>query len=161
MMTNYSIETKENFTVLGVGTELKSDYTDYAGINNEKTTFWNDMVNKGIIDKLKSIATNDYLFIVNEAVNNKMMHYVGVMTNETLPEATRQIEFPSSEYLVVEGEAQSEKELSDLLTGRAFGEVLPSNSDISYVGGPNTAVIKENNEDLVYGEMWIPIVKNN
>lgn len=59
MMTNYSLETKENFTVLGVGTELKSDYTDYAGINNEKTVFWNDMVNKGIIDKLKSIATND------------------------------------------------------------------------------------------------------
>ena len=43
MMTNYSLETKENFTVLGIGTELKSDYTDYAGINNEKTAFWNDM----------------------------------------------------------------------------------------------------------------------
>ena len=38
---------------------------------------------------LKAVATNDYIFIVNEAVNNKMMHYAGVMTEESLPEATR------------------------------------------------------------------------
>ena len=39
-MTNYTLEEKESFfTVTGFGTELKSDYTDFAGINKENQTF--------------------------------------------------------------------------------------------------------------------------
>lgn len=29
-MANYTIEEKDSFTVLGIGTELKSHYTDFA-----------------------------------------------------------------------------------------------------------------------------------
>ncbi len=29
-MKNYTLEEKEGFNVLGIGTELRSDYTDYA-----------------------------------------------------------------------------------------------------------------------------------
>ncbi|KHF35885.1 hypothetical protein CM49_01823 [Paenibacillus sp. P1XP2] len=29
-MKNYTLEEKESFNVLGIGTELRSDYTDYA-----------------------------------------------------------------------------------------------------------------------------------
>ena len=39
-MANYTLEEKDSFTVLGIGTELKSDYTDFAGINKEKADFW-------------------------------------------------------------------------------------------------------------------------
>ena len=67
------------------------------------------------LDKLKTVATNDYIFVVNEAVNNKMMHYAGVMTEETLPEATRLIQFPKGEYIVVKGEANTDEELSNKL----------------------------------------------
>ena len=38
-MKNYSIEEKDSFIVLGIGTEIKSEYTDFAGINKEKKTF--------------------------------------------------------------------------------------------------------------------------
>jgi hypothetical protein len=65
---------------LGIGTDLKSDYTDFAGINKEKADFWCEVHQDGRLDTLKAIATNDYIFAVNEAVNNKMMQYAGVMT---------------------------------------------------------------------------------
>lgn len=159
-MTNYSLEKKDSFTVLGFGIELKSDYTDQASINKEKANFWQAVNQDGRLDKLKSIATNDYIFIVNEAVNNKMMHYAGVMTEESLPEATRLIEFPKGEYIVVKGEANTDEELSNKLTGKAFGEVLMEVTDVSYVGGPNTAVVMGQQNGLVYGEMWIPVVRN-
>ena len=90
-MTNYTIEEKESFTVLGIGTEIKSHYTDFVGVNEEKSAFWKKVNEDGTLDTLKSIATNDYLFVVNEAINNKMMHYVGVITDTELPEATRMI----------------------------------------------------------------------
>ena len=158
-MANYTLEEKDSFTVLGIGTELKSDYTDYAGITKEKADFWRAVQQDGRLDKLKSIATNDYIFAVNEAVNNKMMHYAGVMTEVSLPEASRVIQFPKGEYLVVKGEAETSEALSNMLTGIAFGQVLPEAKDFAYVGGPNTSVEVGQRNGIVFGEMWIPVVR--
>lgn len=158
-MTNYKLEEKDGFRVLGIGIELKSDYTDYAGINKEKGDFWGAIKEDGRLNALKAIATNDYIFSVNEAVNNKMMHYAGVMTEATVPEESRDIQFPKGEYLVVEGEGNTADELSNNLAGIAFGKVLPEVKDFAYVGGPNAAVIMGNRNGLVFGEMWIPVVK--
>ncbi|GIN88895.1 transcriptional regulator [Heyndrickxia sporothermodurans] len=158
-MTDYILEEKDSFTVLGIGTELKSHYTDFAGINKEKEDFWNAVKQNGSLDTLKEIATNDYIFAVNEAVNNKMMHYAGVMTEETIPEATRVIQFPKGEYLVVKGEGKTSDELSNKLTGIAFGKALPEAKDFAYVGGPNTTVEMGQRNGLVFGEMWIPVVR--
>jgi len=158
-VANYSLEEKNSFTVLGIGTELKSHYTDYVGINKEKVDFWQAINQDGTLNKLKAIATNDYIFVVNEAVNNKMMHYAGIMSEESSPEASRLIQFPKGEYIVVKGEAHTDEELSNKLTSIAFGEVLREVTDVSYVGGPNAAVVMGQRDGLVYGEMWIPVVR--
>jgi len=158
-MANYTLEEKDSFTVLGFGTELKSDYTDYAGITKEKGDFWQTVKQDGTLDTLKAVATNDYIFAVNEAVNNKMMHYAGVMTEKSLPDATRMIQFPKGEYIVVKGEAGNSEQLSNLLTGIAFGQVLPEVKDVAYVGGPNASVEMGKRDGLVFGEMWIPVVR--
>lgn len=158
-MADYMLEEKDSFIVLGIGTELKSDYTDYAGITKEKADFWQAVKQEGKLDTLKAIATNDYIFIVNEAVNNKMMHYVGVMTEQSLPEADRMIQFPKGEYLVVKGESKSTDELQNMLTGIAFGQILPEAKNFAYVGGPNTVVEMGQQNGLLLGEMWIPVVR--
>lgn len=158
-MANYMLEEKDSFIVLGIGTELQSDYTDYAGINKEKADFWEAVKQDGRLDTLKTIAANDYIFAVNEAVNNKMMHYAGVMTEASVPEATRVIQFPKGEYLVVKGEGRTAEELSNMLTGIAFGQVLPEAKNIAYVGGPNATVEMGQRNGLFYGEMWIPVVR--
>ncbi|RCX23698.1 putative transcriptional regulator YdeE [Fontibacillus phaseoli] len=158
-MQDYSFQEKDSFIVLGIGTELKSDYTDYAGINKEKEDFWSAVKQDGRLDTLKSVAANDYIFAVNEAVNNKMMHYAGVMTEASVPDATRVIQFPKGEYLVVKGEGKTAEELSSKLTGIAFGQVLPETKNFAYVGGPNATVEMGQQNGLVFGEMWIPVVK--
>ena len=158
-MADYTLEEKDSFTVLGIGTELKSNYTDFAGITKEKADFWQAVKQDGRLDTLKALATNDYIFAVNEAVNNKMMHYAGVMTEASLPEATRVIQFPKGEYLVVKGEANTAEELSNMLTGIAFGQALAEAKNVAYVGGPNTTVEMGQRNGLVFGEMWIPVVR--
>ncbi|CAH1191969.1 hypothetical protein PAECIP111892_00806 [Paenibacillus auburnensis] len=158
-MTPFTLEEKEGFTVVGLGTELKSDYTDYAGINKEKNDFWEAVSQDGRLDYLKGIAMNDYIFAVNEAVNNKMMHYAGVMTEAAAPEEARVIQFPKGPYLVVKGEAKTADELNNKLAGVAFGQALPEAKDFAYVGGPNTTALMGERDGLVYGEMWIPVVK--
>ncbi|RHW32058.1 AraC family transcriptional regulator [Lysinibacillus yapensis] len=160
-MANYTLEEKDDFIVFGLGVELKSHYTDFAGVNKEKVDFWQEISEDGTLDKLKSIASNDYIFAVNEAVNNKMMHYAGVMTKETIPaeENSRVIQFPKGQYLVVKGEAKTAGELNIQLAGIAFGQVLAEANDFAYVGGPNTTVQMGQRDGLVIGEMWIPVVK--
>lgn len=158
-MADYKLEEKDSFTVLGLGTELRSDYTDYAGINKEKEDFWQAVKQDGRLDTLKAIATNDYIFAVNEAVNNKMMHYAGVMTEASVSEESRVIQFPKGEYLVVKGEGTTFNELSNKLAGIAFGQVLPEANNFAYVGGPNTSVEMGQRNGLVFGEMWIPVVR--
>ncbi len=158
-MADYTLEEKDSFTVLGLGTELKSDYTDFAGINKEKADFWRAVKQDGRLDTLKAIATNDYIFAVNEAVNNKMMYYAGVMTEASVPEESRLIQFPKGEYLVIKGEGETADELSNKLTGIAFGQVLPEATNFAYVGGPNATVEMGQRNGLVFGEMWIPVVK--
>lgn len=158
-MENYSLEEKDRFTVLGLGTELQSDYTDFAGISKEKSDFWLAVKEDGRLDTLKAISTNDYIFAVNEAVNNKMMHYAGVMTEATVSEESRIIEFPKGEYLVVKGEGQTAEELSNKLSGIAFGQVLPEANNFAYVGGPNATVEMGQRNGYVFGEIWIPVVR--
>ncbi|WP_110932837.1 GyrI-like domain-containing protein [Paenibacillus bouchesdurhonensis] len=158
-MANYILEEKDSFIVLGIRIELQSDYTDYAGINKEKADFWEAVKQDGRLDTLKTIAANDYIFAVNEAVNNKMMHYAGVMTEASVPEATRVIQFPKGEYLVVKGEGKTSWELSNMLTGIAFGQVLPEAQNFAYVGGPNATVEMGQRNGSVFGEMWIPVVR--
>ena len=158
-MSDYTLEEKASFTVLGFGTELKSYYTDFAGLNKEKSDFWQTISQDGRLDTLKAIATNDYVFTVNEAVNNKMMHYAGVMTESLAPEEARVIQFPKGEYLVVKGEGNTADELENKLAGLAFGQVLPEAKNFAYVGGPNTTVKMGQQNGLVFGEMWVPVVK--
>lgn len=158
-MAQFTLEQKEGFTVIGLGTELKSHYTDYAGINQEKADFWQQVSQDGRLDYLKEIASNEYIFAVNEAVNNKMMHYAGVITDHTAPHEARVIEFPAGDYVVVKGEAETAEELNHTLSGIAFGQALPEAEDYAYVGGPNTTVEMGRTNGLIYGEMWIPVVK--
>lgn len=160
-MVDYTLEQKDSFIVFGLGTELMSDYTDFAGLNKEKLDFWQAVSQDGRLDTLKSIAANDYVFAVNEAVNNKLMYYAGVMT-EALPpasEESRVIQFPKGEYLVVKGEGATADELSNKLTGLAFGQVLQEARNFSYVGGPNATVVMGQRNGMFFGEMWIPIVR--
>lgn len=158
-MADYTLEQKDSFTVLGLGTELKSNYTDYVGINKEKSDFWQAVSQDGRLESLKAIATNDYIFAVNEAVNNKMMHYAGVMTEAAVPEEARVIQFPKGDYLVVKGEEKTADELNNKLAGLAFGQVLPEVKNFAYVGGPNATVEMGQRNGLIFGEMWIPVVK--
>ena len=83
----------------------------------------------------------------------------GAMAEAAAPEGARLIQFPKGEYLVVKGEGITAEELSNKLTGIAFGQALREAKDFAYVGGPNAAAEMGRQNGLVYGEMWIPVAR--
>lgn len=158
-MTTYQIETKEQFTVVGLELTIKSQFNDFAGISREKADFWQRIEADGALAELKSGAKDDCLYAVNEAVNNKMMYYAAVLPKNDTLRADRRIDFPSGPYLVVTGSAMSQDELAGQLTGAVFGEILPQLTSHRYVGGPNAIQIQTDG-DQFKGVALVPVVAN-
>ncbi|MDN3955824.1 GyrI-like domain-containing protein [Sporolactobacillus laevolacticus] len=157
-MSEYTIQTKEAFTILAYGTRLPDDY---AQIPAAKAEWWQTIINDGRWDQLRRLADNDLEFAVNEAVNNEMWYYSGVQSSAELPDSdySRAVQFPAGEYLVIAGSADKAGLLFSQLEGAAFGEVLPNATDFAYVGGPNTSVKTGETDGKINGEIWIPIVR--
>lgn len=124
-----------------------------------KTEFWDKLKADGRFNKLKTAAKDDREWSVNEVYQGKPWNYFAVEAGKSVADATRFIEFPESEYIVVAGNGDKET-LFDQLTYRAFGEVLPQITDYAYIGGPNATYRKDSGDGSFYGEFWVPVVKN-
>lgn len=160
-MTKYQLESKDAFAVIGFGTTVQygEGADKFAHITAQKQTLWQDIAADGRLDTLKKVAADHRLLAVNEAVNQEMWYYAGVISDQAAPQDAKTINFPAGEYLVVTGQAATPGELFGQLEGQVFGQVLPNTQDFAYVGGPNAAVETSVNDAGVQGEMWVPVVR--
>lgn len=157
-MANYSIEFKKSFTLTAYGFSIRSNFQDAPALQKEKAEFWGGLKADGRFGKLKAAAKDDREWSVNEVYQGKPWNYFAVEAGKAVADATRIIEFPESEYIVVAGTGDKEA-LFDQLTYRAFGEVLPQVTDYAYIGGPNATYRQGNGDGHFYGEFWVPVVK--
>jgi predicted transcriptional regulator YdeE len=157
-MTAYTLEHKPAFTLTGYGFTIQADFQDAPALMKEKSEFWGGLLADGRFDKLKKAANDAREWSVNEVYQGKPWNYFAVKTTEKITDATRLIEFPDSEYIVVSGEGDKDT-LFDQLTYRAFGEVLGQVNDYAYVGGPNATYREAKEDGSFYGEFWVPVVK--
>ncbi|MDR0299304.1 MAG: GyrI-like domain-containing protein [Streptococcaceae bacterium] len=155
-MTEYKIEHKDAFNITAYGTTIEMPY---ESIPAQKSDFWKAIEADGRWAKLKSVAKNGLEFAVNEAINGAMWYYSGVESDKEIEDATRLIEFPDGDYLILKGSAPQPGQLFAQLEGAAFSEVLGSLSDYAYTGGPNTSVQTDQKDGMFYGEIWIPLTK--
>ncbi|MDG0795125.1 GyrI-like domain-containing protein [Cohnella ginsengisoli] len=157
-MESYSVEHKASFTLTAYGFSMQSHFQDAPAMQKEKAAFWGGLKADGRFDKLKAAAKDDREWSVNEVYQGRPWNYFAVEASKSVGDATRIIEFPESEYIVVAGTGDKEA-LFDQLTYRAFGEVLSQVTDYAYIGGPNATYRKENGDGTFYGEFWVPVVK--
>jgi len=157
-MADYTIEHKRSFTLTAYGFSIQSSFQDMPALQKEKAEFWGRLKADGRFDKLKDAAKDDREWSVNEVYQGKPWNYFAVEAGKSVTDATRIIEFPESEYIVVAGYGDQET-LFDQLTYRGFGEVLPHITDYAYIGGPNATYRKDNGDGTFYGEFWVPVVR--
>lgn len=158
----YSIEPKSAFTILGFGRTVQygEGADKFAQITRQKQQLWTDVTADGRLKQLTDLAPASHLFAVNESYQNEMWYYAGVESDAKAPANARAIAFPDSQYLVVSGSAANAGQLFAQLEGEAFGQALGEIGDYAYVGGPNAAVLLEEVDGVVSGEMWIPVQKH-
>lgn len=127
-------------------------------LQKEKAEFWGRLKADGRYNKLKDAAKDDREWSVNEVYQGKPWNYFAVEAAKSVADATRIIEFPESDYIVIAGNGDKET-VFDQLTYRAFSEVLPVITDYAYIGGPNATYRNDNGDGTFYGEFWAPVVK--
>ena len=132
-MENYTLEHK--ITLTAYGFSIKSNFQGMQALQKEKAEFWGVLKADGRFDKLKDAAKDDREWSVNEVYQGKPWNYFAVEAGKSVSDATRIIEFPESEYIVVAGNGDKET-LFDQLTYRSFGC-----------------------DGTFYGEFWVPVVK--
>ena len=157
-MAEYTIEHKKFFTLTAYGFSIRSNFQDMTALQKEKAEFWGRLKADGRFDKLKVAAKDDREWSVNEVYQGKPWNYFAVEAGKSVGDATRIIEFPESEYIVVAGTGEKEA-LFDQLTYHAFGDVLPRITDYAYIGGPNATYRLDKGDGSFYGEFWVPVVK--
>lgn len=157
-MTEYKIEHRAAFQLTGYGFTIQAPFTDFAALSAEKKTFWQELADNGRFAKLKKVAADSLEWSVNEVYQGKPWNYFAVETADNVTDATRLIEFPDSDYVIVSANGDKET-LFDQLTGLAFGQVLGEISDYAYVGGPNGTYRIENADGSWSGAILIPVVK--
>jgi len=157
-MADYTLEHKKSFTLTAYGFSIRSNFQDMQAVQKEKLEFWGKLKADGRFHQLKDAAKDDREWSVNEVYQGKPWNYFAVEAGKSVPDATRIIEFPESEYIVVAGHGDKEA-LFDQLTYRAFGEILTQVTDYAYIGGPNATFRQDNGDGTFYGEFWVPVVK--
>lgn len=157
-MTDYTLEHKQSFTLTAYGVSLQSNFQDMTALQKEKAEFWGKLKADGRFNKLKDAAKDEREWSVNEVYQGKPWNYFAVEAGKSVADATRVIEFPESDYIVVAGNGDKET-LFDQLTFHAFNEVLAKVTDYAYIGGPNATYRNDNGDGTFYGEFWVPVVK--
>lgn len=156
-MTEYTLEKMDAFNVTAYGKALSMDKNPFE-LAGEKASLWAEIEADGRWDALKATATAPLEFGVNEAVDGQFMYYAGVLTNVEVTDATRVINFPAGEYLVIKATG-TDNEVWPALDKAAFAEILPQATDFAYVGGPNANVQMAVNDGVITAQKWIPIVR--
>lgn len=156
-MTEYTLEKMDAFNVTAYGKALSMDKNPFE-LAGEKASLWETIEADGRWDALKASAIAPLEFGINEAVDGQFMYYAGVLTNTEFADATRVINFPAGEYLVIKATGTNDK-IWQQLDMAAFGEILPQATDFAYVGGPNANVQMAITDGVIAGEKWIPIVR--
>jgi Bacterial transcription activator, effector binding domain. len=157
-MATYTLERKKSFALTAYGFSIRSNFQNMSEVQKEKAEFWGRLKADGRYHKLKEAAKDDREWSVNEVYQGKPWNYFAVEAGKSVADATRIIEFPESEYIVVAGTGEKDM-LFDQLTFRAFGEILPQITDYAYIGGPNATYRRDNGNGTFYGEFWVPVVK--
>lgn len=157
-MAVYTIEHKKSFTLTAYGFSIRSNVQDMLALQKEKAEFLHQLKADGRFDKLKDAAKDNREWSVNEVYQGKPWNYFAVEAGKLVDDATRIIEFPESEYIVVAGNGDKET-LFDQLAYRGFFEVLAKITDYVYIGGPNATYREDNGDGTFYGEFWVPVVK--
>jgi AraC family transcriptional regulator len=160
---NYRIEEKEAFRIVGIKKRVPLIYN---GVNPEIASMWGSLNTETII-KLKSLSNVEPFGLLSASTNfsegrmegGELDHYIGVATDNEVPDNLAYLEVPASTWAVFESVGPFPDTLQNVW-GRIYSEWFPS-SNYEQIDGPE--ILWNENKDMTSptykSEIWIMVSK--
>jgi AraC family transcriptional regulator len=160
---NYRIEEKEAFRIVGIKKRVPLIYN---GVNPEIASMWGSLDTETII-KLKSLSNVEPFGLLSASTNfsegrmegGELDHYIGVATDNEVPDNLAYLEVPASTWAVFESIGPFPDTLQNVW-GRIYSEWFPS-SNYEQIDGPE--ILWNENKDMTSptykSEIWIMVSK--
>jgi len=159
-MSNYSVENKEGFRVLGFKTALEGSGSVHSpSFTGQKTGFFKKIIQDGQMALLRPLAESPYGFGAVAVIEEKVFYYAGVKTSQPALEHTEEVFFPESDYLILAGSGGLSRLAFDRLEDQAFIEILNEAWDWEYTGAPIAEILLNGNPADAQVEVWVPVKK--
>mgnify|MGYP002620073813 CR=1 FL=1 len=161
-MSNFSIERKEAFRIVGFKTKLEgSENIHSASFSGQKTEFFKNIIQSGKLALLQPISESKYGYGAVASDGSGTFYFAGVKTSQPAVEGTEEVLFPEGEYLVLSGKGGLSRLAFDKLEDQAFDEVLTQESEYEYSGHPVAEILLNGNPTDAEVEVWVPVRKRN
>lgn len=160
-MSNYRVEKKEGFRLVGYPTPL----TGATGIHSplyspQKTKFFIGVLQDGSMAKLRPLADTPYGYAAVTVEDGQAFYYAGVQTTKPAPDGTGEAVFPAGEYLVLSGGGGLSRLAFDRLEDQAFDDLFQNDlAEWTYTGTPIVEILLNGNPQDSEVEVWIPVAK--
>ncbi|EKQ55466.1 MULTISPECIES: GyrI-like domain-containing protein [unclassified Clostridium] len=159
-MSNFKIEEKETFRLVGFKTKLKgSEKNDSKQFSEQKTEFFKDIVQSGKMSLLRTISESNYGYAAVTTDGNNTFYYAGVKSSQPVVDESEEVLFPEGKYLVIEGTGGLSRLAFDKLEDQAFKEILTEKYNYEYNGNPIAEILLNGNPADCEVEVWIPVIQ--
>ncbi|WP_313129833.1 GyrI-like domain-containing protein [Anaerocolumna sp.] len=157
-MSNFKIEEKEAFRLLGFKTKLEGSEKIHSEIfSKQKTEFFMGIIQSGKMALLKPISECNYGYGAVTTDGRNTFYYAGVKTTQPLINGTEDVSFPEGKYLVLAGKGGLSRLAFDKLEDQAFKEILTVEYGYEYNGNPIAEILLNGNPTDSEVEVWIPV----
>lgn len=157
-MSNFKIEQKDAFRLVGFKTKLEGSHEIHSEqFSSQKTEFFKGILQNGNMALLRPLAESKYGYAAVATDGNSTFYYAGVKTSQSIISEAEEVLFPEGKYLVLEGKGGLSRLAFDKLEDQAFKEILTKNSDYEYIGNPIAEILLNGNPADCEVEIWIPV----
>lgn len=157
-MSNFKIEEKETFRLVGFKTRLEiSGTNDLKQFSGQKTEFFKNIVQNGKMSLLRTISESNYGYAAVTTDGRNTFYYAGVKSSQPIVDKSEEVLFPEGKYLVIEGKGGLSRLAFDKLEEQAFKEILTEKYNYEYSGNPIAEILLNGNPADCEVEVWIPV----
>ncbi len=157
-MSNFNIEQKDTFRLVGFKTKLDgSNKIHSEQYTKQKTEFFKSMLQNGNMTLLRPLSESNYGYAAVTTDGNDTFYYAGVKTSQPVIDGTEEILFREGKYLVLKEKGGLSRLAFDKLEAQAFNEILSNDFNYEYSGNPIAEILLNGNPTDCEVEVWIPV----
>lgn len=147
------VKSRETFKLIGKSIEIQGQGVNDENYSKEKTEFYKELFNQGMMKELMSISTDKKGYAVIIPVDNGIKYFAGVVSDD-YNDGYEILEIASQSYVVLTTNDGISRLLFDKLENEFF-----TNEDIAskYKGKEILEVLLNGNPMNAEVELWVPI----